>query len=326
MSLTIEQDAEGTLLHGTSRGDGTAELVKRFGFRWSGRLGAWFYPRNRTVPLPSQLTAWAAQLTEAGHPCEVEVTSATVAEQEAARAERLDERADRHDARAVRREAESDARLAAAKRTADMIPLGQPILVGHHSEGRHRRDIARIEGNYRKGFEAHAEAQEAARRADSTRRTMAHRESAPTTMRRIERLEVELRQWQRAIARSRPNGLTDDDDSAWAVRARENVGRLTEQIEHWKAHLAQLEASGVKVWSRETVQAEIAKQAEALGASLTRTEVKVNGSWSPLIRLNAKSLTIDWQTVFGTRESFPRRATYDDVRAVRVIDTEAVSA
>lgn len=43
--------------------------------------------------------------------------------------------------------------LAAAKRTADLIPFGQPILVGHHSEKRHRRDLERIQNNYAKGFE-----------------------------------------------------------------------------------------------------------------------------------------------------------------------------
>jgi Domain of unknown function (DUF3560) len=34
------------------------------------------------------------------------------------------------------------------------IPLGQPILVGHHSEGRHRRDLARSESKMRLSIEA----------------------------------------------------------------------------------------------------------------------------------------------------------------------------
>jgi frataxin-like iron-binding protein CyaY len=33
----------------------------------------------------------------------------------------------------------------AADRIASLIPFGQPILVGHHSEGRHRRDLKRIQ-------------------------------------------------------------------------------------------------------------------------------------------------------------------------------------
>jgi hypothetical protein len=34
-----------------------------------------------------------------------------------------------------------------------MIPMGQPILVGHHSERHHRRDLERIDSNMRKGIE-----------------------------------------------------------------------------------------------------------------------------------------------------------------------------
>src|SRR5699024_10261000 len=33
------------------------------------------------------------------------------------------------------------------------IPPGQPILVGHHSEGRHRRDLRRFDNNMRRSVE-----------------------------------------------------------------------------------------------------------------------------------------------------------------------------
>jgi hypothetical protein len=39
-------------------------------------------------------------------------------------------------------------------------------MVGHHSEGRHRRDIARIDANMRKGIEASKEADALDRCAD----------------------------------------------------------------------------------------------------------------------------------------------------------------
>lgn len=47
------------------------------------------------------------------------------------------------------------------------IPLGQPILVGHHSEHRHRRHLERIENKVRKGFEAANEAERLSERADA---------------------------------------------------------------------------------------------------------------------------------------------------------------
>jgi hypothetical protein len=46
-----------------------------------------------------------------------------------------------------------------ARLIADGIPLGQPILVGHHSEGRARRDQERIENGMRAGFESQGMAQ-----------------------------------------------------------------------------------------------------------------------------------------------------------------------
>lgn len=76
----------------------------------------------------------------------------------AARIERLQNRADRL-------RSEGEARLTQARRIGDAIPFGQPILVGHHSEKRHRRDIARIDAGYRKGFGALKQAETCERRA-----------------------------------------------------------------------------------------------------------------------------------------------------------------
>lgn len=47
----------------------------------------------------------------------------------------------------------ADLRYKRAHEMASAIPFGQPILVGHHSEGRDRRYRAKIEANYRKSFE-----------------------------------------------------------------------------------------------------------------------------------------------------------------------------
>lgn len=47
----------------------------------------------------------------------------------------------------------SNALHADAKHMASALPFGQPVLVGHHSEGRDRRYRARIEGKFRKSYE-----------------------------------------------------------------------------------------------------------------------------------------------------------------------------
>lgn len=70
------------------------------------------------------------------------------------RRERLQARLERRQEWAEKARRESARRFEAAHLLADQIPLGQPILVGHHSEGRARRDAERIHGNMSKGCEA----------------------------------------------------------------------------------------------------------------------------------------------------------------------------
>lgn len=69
---------------------------------------------------------------------------------EAKRARRID----RLRERAERKKTEGERSLAHAQNMASFIPFGQPILVGHHSERRHRRDLDRINGHTRKGIDA----------------------------------------------------------------------------------------------------------------------------------------------------------------------------
>lgn len=65
------------------------------------------------------------------------------------------------------REAKAETSFATASRIADMIPFGQPILVGHHSEGRHRRDLARIDRGMSQGVENSRKAEQMRSRADN---------------------------------------------------------------------------------------------------------------------------------------------------------------
>lgn len=75
-----------------------------------------------------------------------------------ARIERLQERA-------AKAEAESTAAFDAAHRAVAGIPMGQPILVGHHSERRHRGALDKMARNMDKGCEALKKADELKRRA-----------------------------------------------------------------------------------------------------------------------------------------------------------------
>ena len=69
------------------------------------------------------------------------------------RRERLEAKLEKREAWADSREASAAARFDKAHQIGDSIPFGQPILVGHHSEKRARRDADRIWSNMGKGVE-----------------------------------------------------------------------------------------------------------------------------------------------------------------------------
>ncbi len=79
--------------------------------------------------------------------------------------ERRQARKEKYEELSVKNEKESTNRYKAAKGIGDHIPFGQPILVGHHSEKRHRRDLERIDNNMRKSVEADRKAEHYAEKA-----------------------------------------------------------------------------------------------------------------------------------------------------------------
>ena len=87
----------------------------------------------------------------------------TYRERREAKAARLREWADKRDDKAT-------AAQAAADKTAEMIPFGQPILIGHHSERGDRNRRARMRSNYDKAHEHGNKADEMRRRADGIER------------------------------------------------------------------------------------------------------------------------------------------------------------
>lgn len=75
-------------------------------------------------------------------------------------------RADRLRGWSESNQTKSEARGAEADRIADGIPFGQPILVGHHSERRHRKDLARIQNGMSAAVELERKANAQASAAD----------------------------------------------------------------------------------------------------------------------------------------------------------------
>jgi len=104
-------------------------------------------------------------------------------------AERREARATRLRDRADKAEAASEAAHAGVKAIADRIPLGQPILVGHHSEGRARRDQDKIHRGMQKTVELSRKAEHLHSRANAAERNAAISSDDPEA---IEKLEAKL--------------------------------------------------------------------------------------------------------------------------------------
>ena len=74
-TLTITHTpAAGTLLEDPLKGDGTAEILRDLGWRWSSRITSWYVPRSRDhVPSRLLITRTEQLLTEAGFTVDVEI-------------------------------------------------------------------------------------------------------------------------------------------------------------------------------------------------------------------------------------------------------------
>lgn len=70
------------------------------------------------------------------------------------RRERLERKAEKRREWAEARQADAAKRFQTAHNATAGIPMGQPILVGHHSESRHRAALARSDSNMRAGCES----------------------------------------------------------------------------------------------------------------------------------------------------------------------------
>lgn len=104
------------------------------------------------------------------------------------------ERFERYSDSAAKRSEEAYQR---SRDAVDGIPFGQPILVGHHSEGRHRAAINRSHRAMDRSVYEQRKAAYWAERQEAAERHAAYKERPDVIARRIERYETDLRQVER---------------------------------------------------------------------------------------------------------------------------------
>lgn len=279
-ALTITHtSAEGTLIDGTAKGDGSADALKCHGWRWGRSIGCWFIPRSRdAAPNRAKIGATADALRAAGFEVELDIDARPRdgAAVEADAVARSAERAERLDARAERHQDASDAAYGRVRAIGDGIPFGQPILAGHHSQARAERDARRMrEGMDRSVSEADA-ASDARRRASIAKSAEAHRNAPVRIGNRIERARVELRRYERAIERAEQRGTAAD--APHMLTLTEHREHLAAELAYWQSvRAAQIENGTVRDYGPHNV---------AKGDA-----VKIRGRWDRVVRANAKSVT-----------------------------------
>jgi phospholipid N-methyltransferase len=114
--------------------------------------------------------------------------------------DRAEERAERFDGYRERRADDAAAAISTVKSITDHIPFGQPILVGHHSERRARKEAARIENGMRKAVDLWDTSQYWKRRAAGAVRHAKYKELPAVRHRRIKGLEADKRKQEKRIA------------------------------------------------------------------------------------------------------------------------------
>lgn len=266
--ITIKHTHEdGTLVYGTSKGDGVYELI---GPRTAARFR--YFPSIRTIGIGQsrdrpakrwQIQAAEKALREAGFEVEVEIddTPRAVTEVKADEADRLDARYERLTSKAERAGREASSRHAAAEAISERFAGGQPILVGHHSERGARRDQERMHAHDRAAHTAHAEAERASVAAAAVGSAASYRERPAVIRRRIDKTQAELRKIQHYLDGTRP---ANDWRGAYSFDRKPATGAYKESLESrktWLEHnlaadreaLAAHEAAGYVVLDRTMV-------------------------------------------------------------------------
>ncbi|MET9366206.1 DUF3560 domain-containing protein [Streptomyces sp. NPDC006632] len=294
--------ADGTLLEGSRKGDGIFEVIRPHGWRFFPSLGCLglYHSRDRSADR-YRIDPAAKAIRELGFTVCVVVNEderRAFVDAEADRKERAESRTERFGDRASSATASSDAAYERSKQIGERFYMGQPILVGHHSEGRARRDHARMDNAMRKSIQEGERAKHWAQRAEASGAYTEHRTNPARTLRRIETKEADLRgvvRWQRGESN---NGHSVRLSPAVVVELSRRRDELTEEVGYWRSIVAKAEAEGFKVWGAD---------------DFTKGDfVRSRGSWYEVLRVNKKTLTVAWNLRSPKVVMTVTDATYED--------------
>ncbi len=165
--------------------------------------------------------------------------------------ERREQRVERLENRAAAAAAKSRSAYDRSCSIADRIPMGQPILVGHHSEGRHRRDIAKIDSAMRTSVEAGREAERLASAAQAAESNTAISSDDPDAVAKL-RAKLAKMEGQREAYKAHNKKARKEGGEKLPSYALTNLGGNIRRV---KQRIAELEAHSGQIAREEEVGA-----------------------------------------------------------------------
>jgi hypothetical protein len=162
--------------------EGECERLRAAGFKWAPRQGLFVAPM------------WTPDREDL-----LIDLCGSIGDEDTSLVDRAVERSDRFEGYSHDRRADAEQAHDAASAIADNIPLGQPVLVGHHSERRARKDAQRIEDGMRKAIRLWDAAQYWLDRAKGAIAHAKHKGQPDVRARRIKSLEAEVRKVERSL-------------------------------------------------------------------------------------------------------------------------------
>lgn len=313
--------AEGTLTDELVRGDGSYEILLAKGFTWFRSLGVMGVKYSRDhAPKLTLIERAITALEDAGFDvvAELDVDPRPAAEAEADKRERLSYRAERLEQKAEKLTATGVALEKAAHQVYDMIPFGQPILVGHYSEGRHRRLLDRTWAKLGKGYALMAEGERVAEKAKAA---VYNAETSPNPRalaRKIQTLTADINRWQRSL-----DGTVAPRNAAYGDTARPATGTYRDElllkieyarneIDYAEAQIQAAKDAGVTLYDKDSFD----KAEVKAGRVSVKCWAGDSDGYAKVTRVNAKTVSIERHPREGVTwaETIP----YDKVFGIRV--------
>lgn len=226
-TATYSPDDNKLRLYASSRLDAeTYARVKAHGFKWA--------PKQELFVAPM----WTPQRED----LLIELAG-EIGDEDSSLVDRAEERAERFEEYGEKRMADAERARKAVSAIADNIPFGQPILVGHHSEKRARRDAEKIRSGMDKAVKMWRTSQYWEQRAAGALHHAKYKELPAVRARRIKTIEADKRRVERAIAESAAKlklwsveGLTLEQARKIANYANPGVCRQEgENYRYWNA-------------------------------------------------------------------------------------------